>query len=177
MQNPYMFLLPVDETTIADWLIFRSHTMSSALTSLVCVLDGTNYQQWAAQMQSYLMSQGQRKCVIKTAPGLIEKEEEADEATGKEAKVVTNQDVLDAWEETNSKAVGNIRLCLHHTIGYQYNTEESTQALWQALAKKYGSPGIQRMYIEFKGTMEVRIPDNGDPFPTIDKLLTHFTRL
>ena len=49
--------------------------------------------------------------------------------------------------------------------------------LWRALATKYGSPGIQHMYIEFKGMMEVRIPDNGDPFPAIDKLLAHFTRL
>jgi len=40
--------------------------MSSQLTSLVPVLDGTNYQQWAAAMQSYLMSQGQWKC---TKPG------------------------------------------------------------------------------------------------------------
>jgi hypothetical protein len=29
-----LFLLPVDETTIADWLIFRSQTMSSALSRL-----------------------------------------------------------------------------------------------------------------------------------------------
>ena len=35
--------------------------MSSQLTNLVPVLDSTNYQQWSAAMQSFLMSQGQWK--------------------------------------------------------------------------------------------------------------------
>jgi hypothetical protein len=128
-------------------------------------------------MQSYLMSQGQWKCVAKAPPTLIEKTRKGDKTTEEESKVVTNQDALDTWEETNSKAVGNICLCLHHTIGYQYNTEESAKKLWNMLANKYRSPRMQHMYIEFKGVMEVRIPDNGDPFPAIDKLLAHFTHL
>ena len=46
--------------------IFFQIAMSSQLTSLVPVLDGTNYNQWAAAMQSFLMSQGQWWC---TKPG------------------------------------------------------------------------------------------------------------
>ena len=41
--------------------------MSSQLTNLVPVFDGTNYQQWVAAMQSFLMSQGQWKCVKPSA--------------------------------------------------------------------------------------------------------------
>ena len=33
-------------------------TMSSQLTSLTTVFDGSNYTQWAKQMQAFLMSQG-----------------------------------------------------------------------------------------------------------------------
>ena len=35
--------------------------MSSTLQTFIPVLNGTNYQQWAAAMQSYLMLQGQWK--------------------------------------------------------------------------------------------------------------------
>ena len=41
---------------------FADQKMSSQLTNLVLVLDSTNYQQWSAAMQSFLMSQGQWKC-------------------------------------------------------------------------------------------------------------------
>ena len=32
--------------------------MSSQLTSFTTIFDGSNYQQWAKQMQAFLMSQG-----------------------------------------------------------------------------------------------------------------------
>ena len=43
----------------ADKLPLQIAKMSSQLTNLIPVLDGTNYQQWSAAMQSFLMSQGQ----------------------------------------------------------------------------------------------------------------------
>ena len=84
--------------------------MSSQLTNLVPVFNGTNYQQWAAAMQSFLMSQGQWKCV----------KDGADVPT--EIKVegsVTNAADIVSFLEDAEKAIGNIRLRLHHTIGYQ----------------------------------------------------------
>ena len=141
--------------------------MSSTLQTFVPVLDGTNYQQWAASMQSYLMSQGQWRCVIKDAPAPVKGED----------NVVTNQTTIDDWEANTSKAVGNIRLRLHHTIAYQYNTEESAKAIWEALQEKYGRPGVSRAFLEFKGTMETIIPGNQDPSPAIDKMMSHFACL
>ena len=41
------------------------------LTQLVPVLDGTNYQQWASAMQSFLMSQGQWGCITTEVPESI----------------------------------------------------------------------------------------------------------
>ena len=46
-----------------DKLPLQIKKMSSQLTNLVPVFDGTNYPQWAAAMQSFLMSQGQWKCI------------------------------------------------------------------------------------------------------------------
>jgi len=141
--------------------------MSSNLSTYVPVLDGTNYQEWAAKMQSYLMSQGQWRCIQKAPPSEVKDEHD----------VVTNQSVIDDWDENISKAVGNIRLRLHHTIAYQYNAEEDAATLWAALNTKYGNPGVSRAFIEFKGAMDTAIPNNSDPQPALNKMQAHFTRL
>jgi hypothetical protein len=142
--------------------------MSSQLTSLVPVMDGTNYQQWAASMQSFLMSQGQWKCTKPNAlaPNLKSTDDE-----------ITNQSEVDDWNETAEKALGNIRLRLHYTIGYQYNDVYLPSALWGALATKYGAPGFSGAYLEFKGAMDTVIPNGSDPSPALDKIMAHFTRL
>ena len=75
------------------------------------------------------------------------------------------------------KALGNIRLHLHHTIGYQYAKEESPYRLWNTLKTKYSNPGVSRAFIKFKAMMDMKIPDNQDPYPSVDKILTHFMRL
>ena len=64
--------------------------MSSQLTNLVPVLDSTNYQQWSATMQSFLMSQGQWKCTKPgaAAPGIATAEAEP-EAEGEPSTSVT----------------------------------------------------------------------------------------
>ena len=55
------------ENTYADKTAFADQKMSSQLTNLVSVFNGTNYQQWATAMQSFLMSQGQWKCIKDSA--------------------------------------------------------------------------------------------------------------
>ena len=144
--------------------------MSSTLQTFVPVLDGTNYQQWAAAMQSYLMSQGQWKVCIVPPPT----KEELDAATASSStstasakasakaaeKPTSNSTNL---EETAMKALGNIRLRLHHTIGYQYADEESPYRLWNQLRTKYSNPGASHTFIKFKAMMDTRIPDNQDP--------------
>ena len=144
--------------------------MSSQLTNLVPVLDGTNYQQWASAMQSFLMSQGQWKCVkTDAAPPTIREETKAEAA-------ITSSNVA-AWLEDAEKVMGNIRLHLHHTIGYQFNALEKPTELWAQLKAKYGSPGLTRAFIEFKSVMDTVIPNGSDPSPALDKIMSHFVHL
>jgi hypothetical protein len=145
--------------------------MSSQLTTFVPVLDGTNYQQWASQMQSYLMSQGQWKCT-RGAPAPELKHEK----DGKTVGTATQEDV-DSWDNDCERALGNIRLRLHHTIGSQYGTTDHPADLWDELKEKYGSPGMTRAFVEFKGAMDTVIPNGSDPSPALDKILAHFTIL
>ena len=113
--------------------------MSLQLTTLVPVLDGTNYLEWSAKMRSFLMSQGQWKCV--------------------------------------KKALGNLLLRLHHSIASQYNDMEDPSTLWGKLLEKYGVARNTRNYINFKAIMDTKIPNNSDPSPALDKMLSLFLRL
>ena len=158
--------------------------MSSSLTSLVPVLDGTNYQQWASVMKSFLLSQRQWKVISKSAPvykattttasastsGGKKKQTEEDEGEAKELTVTTNnQEVVDNFEDLNDKAVGNICLRLH-TICYQFNNVDSAQVLWSLLKDHYGQLGFTQLFLEFKGAMNTNIPQNADPRPAINKI-------
>jgi hypothetical protein len=151
--------------------LFIQIKMSSKLTTFVQVMDGTNYQQWAASMQAYLMSQNQWKCV---KPGAVNPYTEYDK---EDVLKITDQEKFDTWEGDAKKALGNLRLCLHHTIGYQYSSITDPNTLWNTLQEKYGSPGISAAFVHFKGAMETVIPNMADPSPALDKIMAHFTHL
>jgi len=152
--------------------------MSSQLTSLVPVLNGTNYQQWAATMQSFLMSQGQWKCTKSGAynPG-YKYVTKTDSEGASSSKLEVDEEVSGPYEEIAEKVLGNIRLCLHHTIGYQHNEETNPSKLWETLKEKYGIPGLSKVFVEFKGLMETMIPNGSDPFPSLDKIMAHHIHL
>jgi len=88
-----------------------------------------------------------------------------------------DQDKQDKLQDANDKAVGNIHLRLHHTIGAQYIKFDDACSLWDALKKKYASPGFSQAYHEMKGVVDMQIKDNQDPCPAFDKIVTHFLRL
>ena len=166
------------ENIHADKLLLQINKMSSQLTNLVPVLDGTNYQQWSAAMQSFLMSQGQWKC---TKPGAVAPAVAAAEAEGEPSTSVTTattgKEDLASWNEDAEKALGNIRLRLHHTIGYQFNEVATPAFLWQALKNRYGAQGLSQAFVEFKGMMDTVIPNGVDPSPALDKIMSHYVRL
>ena len=151
--------------------------MSSQLTNLIPVLDGTNYQQWSAAMQSFLMSQEQWKCTKPgaTAPGVATAEAEGEPSTSVTA--TAGKEDLASWNKDAEKALGNIHLCLHHTIGYQFNEVATPAFLWQALKNRYGTQGLSQAFVEFKGLMDTVIPVGVDLTPALDKIMSHFIHL
>ena len=155
--------------------------MSSQLTSLVPVLNGTNYQQWSAAMQSFLMSQGQWKCTKPGAivPGVttVEVEIEVEGELSTSVTATTGKEDLASWNEDAEKVLGNICLHLHHTIGYQFNEVATPAFLWQALKNRYGSQGLSRAFVKFKGLMDTVIPRGVDLSPAIDKIMSHYVCL
>jgi hypothetical protein len=160
--------------------------MSSQLSTYVPVLTGPNYQEWAAKMQAYLMSQGQWKCIRDSAPEPeksvteeITQGEGSDEGKtlSRKTTVIDNAEEMKNWYESCDRAMGNIRLRLSSNISSQYLEATDPLLLWHSLKDKYGKPGISTAFVEFKGAMDTFIPNNQDPTPSIDKILTHFVRL
>jgi hypothetical protein len=155
--------------------------MSSQLTSLVPVLSGPNYQQWAGPMRSYLMSQGQWRTIQKSEPTFevwpkTEALYDAENALITPAQEASdNQDEVDAWAEANDKALGNILLRLVPDIQYKYRDETNAANLLRTIEKDYGKPGVIGIYLEFKHAMDVRILEGQDPTPALDKFASHIS--
>ena len=157
--------------------------MSSSLTTLVPVLISPNYQAWAPAMKSFLTSQGQwcilsHPCLYDITLDKNGDKLETDKLPSDE-KVEENQEKIKEWEETNSKAVGNITLCLSPAIQGNYTdpSMESARTLWAALETSYGKPGVIATYLEVWATIKTRISDHEDPSLCINKMIAHLTRI
>ena len=144
--------------------------------SVVPVLTGPNYQHWASSMTSYLMSQGQWASVATECPKEIKRTKTEGETTIK-TEIIENVDDINKWVENNTRAVGNMRLRLHHTISFKFQSLTWATELWHAIKDAYGQPGVAGVYMEFKAALETTIPNNADPSLTIDKILAHFGRM
>jgi len=141
--------------------------MSSSLTTLVPVLDGTNYQFWSTRMTAFLMSQGQHWVLRTPKPEpVVDKDQ-----------VITNADKIEDWELTDAKAFGNIHLRLHYSITSRLSDAASAAELWGKLKEEYGKPGLAGIFADFKLVMDTRIPYDADPAPAIDAILAAFGRL
>jgi hypothetical protein len=159
--------------------------MSSQLSTFVPVLDRSNYQQWAAAMQSYLMAQGLWRCtkssVTPPSIGTSTEEVEIKDIKGKgttvEVTKVTNEDEIEKWYEASEKAIGSIRLRLAENIRLQFDEITSPATLWQKLLETYGKPGMSRAFTEFKVVMDTVIPNGVDPGPALATIQAHFSQL
>ena len=121
-------------------------------------------------MQSYLEAQGLCRFMLKGPPL-----PPTADLKGEELKPY--EDKLDKFEEADSKAKGSIKLCLHQTIASQIKTEKTVKEIWDKLADTYGKPGPSMAYVELKTAINVLIPENADPTPVVNAMMSHFSRL
>ena len=149
--------------------------MSSVLMSVVPVLTSPNYQHWASSMTSYLMSQGQWASVATKCPKEVKRTKIEGEAVIEDG--IENLNEINKWVENNTRAVGNMRLRLHHTISFKFQEITWATQLWNELKDTYGQPGVAGVYMKFKVALDTTIPNNTDPSLAIDKILAHFGRM
>ena len=136
--------------------------------------DASGWQAWEASMQSYLESQGIWRLMQKDKPTLP-KEEPTDADEMPRIQILINR--LEKWEEADSRAKGCIKLRVHFTIANQIKSLETAKVMWNMLVKTYGKPGPTMAFVELKRALNIQIPENADPSPAINALVSHFGRL
>jgi hypothetical protein len=156
--------------------------MTSQLTALVPTLNGSgNYQEWSTQMKAYLQSQGAWRVLIKECPNPTKTTTPVESGSGESQSITmmesTNDAEIEKWEDTNSKAVGCMRLRLHPSISYKHNALEKAGELWETLKEEYGAPGKSAIYLEFKTVLETPLPSNSDPCLVVDMFSERFGRM
>ena len=96
---------------------------------------------------------------------------------GPSVTVTTRKEEVASWNEDAEKALGNICLHFHHTIGYQFNDVTNPSTLWETLKVKYGPVGLTHAFVKFKAIMNTMIPNGVDLSPALDKVISHYIRL
>ena len=141
--------------------------MSNALTSLVPVLDGTNYQEWAQAMEAYLMSMDLWEYANgdETEPGLSTTPTDAERAVHK------------TWKSGNQKALSNLILRINPTIREEVASLNKADTIWNRLKTHFDVVQPTTLFKDFKEAISIRIDANKHPLPQINRLQAAVHRL
>src|SRR6202046_4814307 len=136
--------------------------MSSQLTSLVPVFDGSNWAVWSKNMQAFFMSQGlwgyvDGSIVLPAGAGV----DPADIAT---------------WNRNDEMARGNLTLRLSPAI-QQAVTGTTARLLWDSVKDRYGAVSLPIIYKDFKEAISICFNPNQHPAPQFEKMAAAFSRL
>ena len=141
---------------------------SNSLTTLVPVLDGTNYRRWAELMKAYLQQQGSWIMVdllgdMITAPTL--------------AADSSNRTEMIEWAQQEAKAQGSIKLRLSVEVSCTVKDKTTAQSIWDALKEVYGSTSAMGAFSFFKAAVGIRIPQSEHPAAAIAKIIGNLDEL
>ena len=155
-RNPIYFV----EGPVTDdlyFLIVSNNQATSSISTHVCILDGTNYREWAAQMRAYLRSVGLWLIVsgATTAP--------------------TDPVELQKWTLSDSMANGAIEL--RCSLNIQDLIAATSTATWTALSTAFGATGVSRLFGDFKAVTQFRFSGTQHPAAEISRFNTHNQRL
>src|ERR1700744_3285904 len=148
--------------------------MSSQLTSLVTLFDGSNWGIWSRAMKAFLMSQGLWGYVNSTIAMPTITADPNDPA--QMADHTAQQAALTAWNKADDQALGSIVLRLKPEL-QQHVTQATSATVWDALEQRYGAPTVPSIYKDFKEAISIRINPNQHPTTQFDKLSATFARL
>jgi hypothetical protein len=150
---------------------------SNNATSLVPILYGTNYRQWAVAMKALIMSTGMWAYV----QGNIERESLPDKKEEREKLSETRKNEIlaaqAAWDKEDGMVLGQIMLRLSPTVQQNHTTYYTSFVLWNALEGSYGKAMASTVFRDFKECLHVRISTTADPNIYFDKMFGAFARM
>jgi hypothetical protein len=151
--------------------------MSSALLNIVPVLNGTNWQSWSESMDAYIMSEGRRHVLTTMRPavpavtfdndGNVDNQSDVDKATEKQ----------EDWDKDNERVMGYIRLRVSPDVAQLVKGKNSAKEMWDSLKEGHSRQTLANAYVEFKGILNTRIPDDQNPTAALAKIQAHVERL
>ena len=134
--------------------------MSNALTTLVPVLDGTNYRKWSKEMQAYLMSMD----LWEYANG--DESEPIISATSTDDQRLAHK----AWKSSNQKALANLVLRVNPTIRVDLDSLGTADTVWNRLKLYFDVVQPTTVFKDFKEAISIRIDASKHPLPQINRL-------
>jgi hypothetical protein len=151
--------------------------MSSALLNIVPVLNGTNWVSWSEAIDAYIMLEGRRQVLTKARPSIpaeitgtngdVTNQTEIDKAT-------TNQD---DWDQDNERVMGYIHLRVSPDVAQLVKGKDTAKEMWDSLKEGHLRQTLANAYVEFKGILDTRIPEDQSPAPALAKIQAHLERL
>ena len=141
---------------------------SNSLTTLVPVLDGTNYRRWAELMKAYLQQQGSW-IMIDLLGDTITAPTPAEDGS--------NRTEMIEWGQQEAKAQGSIRLRLNVEVSSHVKDKATAKELWDELKTAYGSTSGMGAFSFFKAAIGISIPQNEHPAAAISKIIGNLDEL
>ena len=138
---------------------------SSSVLNTLPILNGSNYTQWAVEMQSYLMTQGLWMILsgIETMPAELSAAAEGTKG-GPTAKEVQERykEHLEFFRRAQ-QIVGAISLKVDKLLKNAIVKETDPSKIWNALKNKYGKTTAPAIFANFRALSSIRVPPNAHP--------------
>jgi gag-polypeptide of LTR copia-type len=147
---------------------------SNNTASLVPILDGTNYRQWAVAMKAFIMSTGLWAYVEGSVDREAFPEKKDDLAklsdTCKEEIHIAQR----AWDKDNNMVIRQIMLRLVPTVQQNHTTYVTSYWLWIALRDSYGKATASSVLKDFKDCLNACILLTANPNIYFNKMFGAF---
>jgi hypothetical protein len=148
--------------------------MSNALTTLVPILDGSNYLVWAHQMKAYLQSMELWEMTNNEVPfPLPVLPPGTTQAPAPDNAMIELQN---QWIKQSNRTLGNMMLCLTPPIQEQIANKSAPES-WEYLATTYGVPTLSTVYQDFRHALNFCLDLAKHPGPQLDYLESIYNRL
>ncbi len=145
--------------------------------TLVPILDGTNYAQWAVAMKAFLMSMAHWAY----PQGHVERASFSDKKEDRERLPEMEKEEIcakqAAWDEKDGVVMGHIVLRTNAMIQQVLIECTTSFAMWNSLHETYGKATAPTVFRDFKDCLGAHISVNHDPTQYFDKLFAAFGRM
>ena len=158
----------------------------SEISTLVPVLDGSNYGTWHKSMKAYLMSLG----LWGHCSGSIDEPFKPDDPEKDKSKTASASDIENykkdkaeydiafaTWSKDDEKALGAILLRTNNAIKEDVISKDTATEAWDYIANRYGQSSPSQILQDFKEAMSIRIKTDQNPSIPLDRMSAAFQRL